>query len=80
MFEDGKLDDWQETFNLNVLALSVCSREAYKLMTKHKIDGHIIHVNRYPIYVNINYIICFKILKIVRKIVVKFRNLHCIQY
>ncbi|NP_001156186.1 fixR-like isoform X1 [Acyrthosiphon pisum] len=42
---NGKLEDWQETFNLNVLALSVCSREAYKSMTKHKIDGHIIQIN-----------------------------------
>ncbi|XP_015366296.1 PREDICTED: farnesol dehydrogenase-like [Diuraphis noxia] len=42
---NGKLKDWQETFNLNVLALSVCSREAYKSMTKNKIDGHIIHIN-----------------------------------
>jgi len=42
---DGKLEDWQETLNLNVLALSVCSREAYKSMTKNKIDGHIIQIN-----------------------------------
>jgi len=43
---DGKLEDWQDTINLNVLALSVCSREAYKSMTKNKIDGHIIQINR----------------------------------
>ncbi|KAE9540006.1 hypothetical protein AGLY_005258 [Aphis glycines] len=42
---DGKLEDWQDTINLNVLALSVCSREAYKSMTKNKIDGHIIQIN-----------------------------------
>ncbi|XP_001945823.1 farnesol dehydrogenase [Acyrthosiphon pisum] len=42
---NGKLEDWQETLNLNVLALSVCSREAYKSMTKNKIDGHIIQIN-----------------------------------
>ncbi|KAL5235141.1 hypothetical protein ACI65C_002551 [Semiaphis heraclei] len=42
---NGRLEDWQETFNLNVLALSVCSREAYKSMTKNKIDGHIIQIN-----------------------------------
>jgi len=43
---DGKLEDWQDTINLNVLALSVCSREAYNSMTKNKIDGHIIQINR----------------------------------
>ncbi|CAH1736395.1 unnamed protein product [Aphis gossypii] len=42
---NGKLEDWQEILNLNVLALSVCSREAYKSMTKNKIDGHIIQIN-----------------------------------
>lgn len=42
---NGKLEDWQETMNLNVLALSVCSREAYQSMTKNKIDGHIIQLN-----------------------------------
>jgi len=42
---NGKLEDWQDTFNLNVIALSVCSREAYKSMTKNKIDGHIIQIN-----------------------------------
>jgi len=42
---NGKLEDWQEMFNVNVLALSVCSREAYKSMTKNKIDGHIIQIN-----------------------------------
>ncbi|XP_026822700.1 farnesol dehydrogenase-like [Rhopalosiphum maidis] len=42
---NGKLEDWQDIINLNVLALSVCSREAYKSMTKNKIDGHIIQIN-----------------------------------
>ncbi|CAI6362226.1 unnamed protein product [Macrosiphum euphorbiae] len=42
---NGKLEDWQETLNLNVLALSVCSREAYKSMTKNKINGHIVQIN-----------------------------------
>ncbi|VVC29948.1 Short-chain dehydrogenase/reductase SDR,NAD(P)-binding domain,Short-chain dehydrogenase/reductase [Cinara cedri] len=42
---NGKLEDWQDTFNLNVIALGVCSREAYQSMTKNKIDGHIIQIN-----------------------------------
>ncbi|KAL4121417.1 hypothetical protein QTP88_013935 [Uroleucon formosanum] len=42
---NGKLEDWQDIMNLNVLALNVCSREAYQSMTRNKIDGHIIQVN-----------------------------------
>ncbi|XP_022172110.1 farnesol dehydrogenase-like [Myzus persicae] len=42
---NGKLEDWKDTMNLNVLALNVCSREAYQSMTRNKIDGHIIQVN-----------------------------------
>ncbi|XP_025194733.1 farnesol dehydrogenase-like [Melanaphis sacchari] len=42
---NGKLEDWQYMMNLNVLALNVCSREAFQSMTRNKIDGHIIQVN-----------------------------------
>ncbi|KAL5243847.1 hypothetical protein ACI65C_011257 [Semiaphis heraclei] len=42
---NGRLEDWQEMMNLNVLALNVCSREAFQSMTRNKIDGHIIQVN-----------------------------------
>ncbi|CAH1708956.1 farnesol dehydrogenase-like [Aphis gossypii] len=42
---NGKLEDWKDMMNLNVLALNVCSREAFQSMTRNKIDGHIIQVN-----------------------------------
>ncbi|XP_026809602.1 farnesol dehydrogenase-like [Rhopalosiphum maidis] len=42
---NGKLGDWQDMMNLNVMALNVCSREAYQSMTRNKIDGHIIQVS-----------------------------------
>lgn len=44
---DGFTDKWQELVDCNVLAPTICSREAYKLMKKHKVvNGHIIQINR----------------------------------
>jgi len=35
-------------FQVNVIALSVCTREAYQSMKERKVDdGHIININRY---------------------------------
>lgn len=42
---NGQLKDWQDMMNLNVMALNVCSREAFQSMTRNKIDGHIIQVS-----------------------------------
>ncbi|XP_050429216.1 farnesol dehydrogenase-like [Adelges cooleyi] len=41
----GKTEDWKSILDLNVLALSVCTREAYQSMTKHNINGYIIQIN-----------------------------------
>jgi len=42
----GRTEKWREMIDLNVVALSVCAREALRLMEKHKIDdGHIININ-----------------------------------
>ncbi|XP_050541976.1 farnesol dehydrogenase-like isoform X4 [Daktulosphaira vitifoliae] len=41
----GSTADWKSIFDLNVMALSACSREAYQSMAKHKINGHIIQIN-----------------------------------
>ncbi|KAJ3630071.1 hypothetical protein Zmor_027103 [Zophobas morio] len=42
---DGKIEDWKTVFDLNVLALSIATREAVKIMKKNKINGQIVHVN-----------------------------------
>ncbi|CAH1708200.1 unnamed protein product [Aphis gossypii] len=42
---DGTLKDWKFFMNINVLAQCVCSREAYRSMSKNNINGHIIQIN-----------------------------------
>lgn len=42
---DGKTDDWREMFELNVLALSICTREAIKDMRQRRYDGYVIHIS-----------------------------------
>nr|CAD7204958.1 unnamed protein product [Timema douglasi] len=45
---DGETSHWKQIFDLNVLGLSICTREAFKLMKEKGVDdGHIIHINRY---------------------------------
>lgn len=42
----GSTRGWKEMFNVNVLALSICTREAYQSMRERKVDdGHIININ-----------------------------------
>ena len=41
------MDGWRGMFDLNVLALSNCSKEAVQSMKERKVDdGHIVHINR----------------------------------
>ena len=42
---EGKTEDWKSVFDLNVIALSIATGEAVKIMKENKINGHIIHVN-----------------------------------
>ena len=42
---EGETEHWKNVFDLNVLGLSIATREAVKLMKENKINGHIIHVN-----------------------------------
>ncbi|XP_072041045.1 dehydrogenase/reductase SDR family member 11-like [Amphiura filiformis] len=43
---DGKTEDWKNMFDVNVLGLSICTREAVKSMRERNVDdGHIIHLN-----------------------------------
>ncbi|KAM5215966.1 dehydrogenase/reductase SDR family member 11 isoform 1-T1 [Hipposideros larvatus] len=42
----GSTGGWKDMFNVNVLALSICTREAYQSMKERKVDdGHIININ-----------------------------------
>lgn len=49
---DGETQFWKQTLDTNVLALSVCTREAIKQMRNNGIDGQIIHIGSVPIYIN----------------------------
>jgi len=41
----GNTKDFKQTFDTNVIGLSICSREAIKIMEEMKIKGHIININ-----------------------------------
>ncbi|XP_077021174.1 dehydrogenase/reductase SDR family member 11 isoform X2 [Tamandua tetradactyla] len=42
----GSTSGWKDMLNVNVLALSICTREAYQSMKERKVDdGHIININ-----------------------------------
>ncbi|XP_016321039.1 dehydrogenase/reductase SDR family member 11-like [Sinocyclocheilus anshuiensis] len=42
----GKTSAWRTIMDVNVIALSVCTREAYQSMKERKVDdGHIININ-----------------------------------
>ncbi|XP_055475897.1 dehydrogenase/reductase SDR family member 11 isoform X1 [Psammomys obesus] len=42
----GSTRGWKDMFNVNVLALSICTREAYQSMKERNVDdGHIININ-----------------------------------
>uniref|UniRef100_A0A672LRL5 Dehydrogenase/reductase SDR family member 11 n=1 Tax=Sinocyclocheilus grahami TaxID=75366 RepID=A0A672LRL5_SINGR len=42
----GKTSGWRTMMDVNVIALSVCGREAYQSMKERKVDdGHIININ-----------------------------------
>jgi NAD(P)-dependent dehydrogenase (short-subunit alcohol dehydrogenase family) len=44
---DGPEETWRSVLELNVLALSVCTKLALQSMKERGVDdGHIIHINR----------------------------------
>ena len=53
VYVDGSTEEWRYTFDVNVIAMCICTREAVKIMRENVIAGHIIHmgsiVGRYPI-------------------------------
>ncbi|KAJ3651656.1 hypothetical protein Zmor_017681 [Zophobas morio] len=42
---DGDAAVWKQTFDVNVMGLCIATREAVKIMSANKINGHIIHIN-----------------------------------
>jgi NAD(P)-dependent dehydrogenase (short-subunit alcohol dehydrogenase family) len=45
---DGPVENWRKILNLNVLGLSVCTKEALQSMKERGVDdGHIVHINRF---------------------------------
>lgn len=44
-FVDGDTDQWRQVFDVNVLGLCICTREALKSMKDAEIEGHIVHLN-----------------------------------
>lgn len=43
---NGKSSGWKNMLDVNVLALCICTREAYQSMKERNVDdGHIIHIN-----------------------------------
>ncbi|RZC36476.1 adh short, KR, and/or NAD binding 10 domain containing protein, partial [Asbolus verrucosus] len=50
---EGSTEEWRWTFDLNVLAICICTREAVKVMRENEIAGHIINLGsitgKYPI-------------------------------
>ncbi|XP_067102665.1 dehydrogenase/reductase SDR family member 11-like [Osmerus mordax] len=43
---NGKTDGWRDMIDVNIIALSVCTREAYQSMKERQVDdGHIININ-----------------------------------
>lgn len=45
---DGTVSEWKKILDVNVIALSVCSREAVRSMNSRNLeDAHIIHLSRF---------------------------------
>ncbi|XP_021929730.1 dehydrogenase/reductase SDR family member 11-like [Zootermopsis nevadensis] len=43
---DGPAESWKSIFDINVLALSICTKEAIQSMRDRNVDdGHIVHIN-----------------------------------
>jgi NAD(P)-dependent dehydrogenase (short-subunit alcohol dehydrogenase family) len=45
---EGPVSQWRSLLDLNVLGLSICTKEALQSMRERGVDdGHIIHISRY---------------------------------
>jgi NAD(P)-dependent dehydrogenase (short-subunit alcohol dehydrogenase family) len=46
IYTDGPAESWRLILNLNVLGLSICTKEVIESMNERGVAGHIIHINR----------------------------------
>jgi short-subunit dehydrogenase len=47
LFSDGPIENWRHILELNILGLSICTKEAIQSITERGVnDGHIVHINR----------------------------------
>ncbi|XP_044260392.1 farnesol dehydrogenase-like [Tribolium madens] len=42
---EGATDEWRRVFDVNVMALCICTREAIRIMRENNLYGHVIHMN-----------------------------------
>ncbi|XP_047371395.1 farnesol dehydrogenase-like [Vespa velutina] len=42
---DGSTENFRNIMNVNVIAIAICTREAIRMMSKSKMQGHIININ-----------------------------------
>jgi len=61
---DGDTEEWREMFDVNVMALLICTREAVRDMRERGVDGHVINISslsgysvyrRYGVYASTKY-------------------------
>jgi len=48
----GPVDNWRHVLDLNVLGLSICTKEAIESMNEKQVDGHIININSVAGHIN----------------------------
>jgi short-subunit dehydrogenase len=59
------VDSWRSILELNVLALSVCTKEAIESMKERAVDdGHIIHMNRLARLANLIRSLCLDMFRL----------------
>lgn len=51
LLDDNNTKDLRAMMEANIIGLCICTREAVKLMKQREVDGHIININRYFLYI-----------------------------
>jgi NAD(P)-dependent dehydrogenase (short-subunit alcohol dehydrogenase family) len=55
LISEGPVSEWKSVLDLNVLGLSICTKEALQSMRESRVDdGHIIHISRYRLKIGGN--------------------------